>query len=129
MWPYRNARTERRAAALWTTLQSLGATVREAGGKRESGTMTLTELRIAAGLSQAQLAKCVGVSQATISRWETANVITKTDKLSPVSKALGVEIQDVIWKNCLQVVVTSRARRVAPHTRGSAGNTAGKSNG
>lgn len=61
--------------------------------------MTLTQLRTAAGLSQADLAKLVGVSQATVSRWEADVMTPKTDKLSPLAKALGVEIQDVMWMN------------------------------
>ncbi len=61
--------------------------------------MTLRKLRTTAGFSQDDLAKRVGVTQATVSRWEDGTMTPKTDKLRSLAKALGVEIQDLPWMN------------------------------
>lgn len=59
--------------------------------------MTLSALRTAAGLSQAQLAKLVGVSQATVSRWEAGVMTPNADKLRSLARALGVKTGDLPW--------------------------------
>ncbi len=61
--------------------------------------MTLHKLRTTAGLSQAELAKLVGVTQATVSRWEKANHIAHADKLRSLSHALEVTIEDLLNLN------------------------------
>ena len=47
--------------------------------------------RIAAGLSQVQLAKMSGVSQGTISRWEAGEREATWSDVQKVAKALGVD--------------------------------------
>lgn len=61
--------------------------------------MTLQELLTTAGLSQEDLAIAVGVTQPTVSRWESVNHIPKTDKLMLLSEVLGVTVQDLLNLN------------------------------
>lgn len=55
----------------------------------------LKELREDAGLSQRQLAKITGVSNAAISRWESGRIPTHK-YLRKLSDALGVPISELI---------------------------------
>lgn len=61
--------------------------------------MTLHDLRTTAGLSQEELAKLVGVTQATVSRWEAGKMVPNADKLRSLVKALGVKSEDLPWMN------------------------------
>lgn len=54
------------------------------------------ELREAAGLTKADLARCVGVDPSAVSRWESGERSPMIDKLPLLARALGCEIVDLI---------------------------------
>ncbi len=51
--------------------------------------------RLAAGLSQQELADRIGKTSVTVSRIETGKSATKFDGLSSLAEALGVEVRDL----------------------------------
>ena len=57
--------------------------------------MKIKELRIAAGLTQAQLADAMGVTQGMVAAWEQGANYPRADKLPALAKALGVSINDL----------------------------------
>lgn len=57
--------------------------------------MKIKELRIAAGLTQMQLAEKMEVSQSTIVGWEQNSFYPPAKKLPVLAKALGVSINDL----------------------------------
>ena len=48
-----------------------------------------------AGLSQAELASAVGVTQASVAMWECGNKYPSSDKLPAIAVALGCSIDDL----------------------------------
>lgn len=56
----------------------------------------LAELRIAAGLTQNQLAAAMGVNRTAISKWETGKALPRTDKLKSLAKALNCSIDELL---------------------------------
>jgi transcriptional regulator with XRE-family HTH domain len=56
----------------------------------------LVALRKAAGLSQTQLAKAVGVPQQTVAYWETCATPPRSDVLPKMAKALGVRVEEIL---------------------------------
>jgi transcriptional regulator with XRE-family HTH domain len=54
------------------------------------------QLRKAAGLSQIELAKAVGVPQQSIAYWETVATPPRSDVLPKMAKALGVRVEDIL---------------------------------
>ncbi len=56
----------------------------------------LRTLRIEAGLSQADLAHRLGISQAAISNWESGSRQPNLDDLYPLAHELGVEVVDLL---------------------------------
>lgn len=53
--------------------------------------------RIELGLTMKELANLVGVSEATISRWESGNIgDMRRGKIPLLAKALGVSVQDIM---------------------------------
>lgn len=59
--------------------------------------MSPREARIAAGLSQEALAKRLGVSQRTVSTWETGRVALTVRRAKRVADILGVPMDQVDW--------------------------------
>ena len=55
----------------------------------------LRRLRLARGLSAAQLAEAVGATEAEVLRWE-AGELPPSDKLLALSAALGAEVEDIL---------------------------------
>ncbi len=53
----------------------------------------LRRARKAAGITQGELAMTIGVTQTTVTRWETGERSMSTDKLEAVCRALGVRVQ------------------------------------
>jgi len=56
----------------------------------------LVELRTKAGMSQAQLAKAVGVPQRTIANYETIANYVPSSVLPALADALGVTIEEIV---------------------------------
>ncbi|MGH9931726.1 MAG: helix-turn-helix domain-containing protein [Pyrinomonadaceae bacterium] len=58
--------------------------------------MRLAELRKAAGLSQYELARYVGISQANIAFWERSEKPPRSDVLPKMAEALGVSVEHLL---------------------------------
>jgi transcriptional regulator with XRE-family HTH domain len=56
----------------------------------------MAELRKAAGLSQYELARYVGVPQANIAFWERSEKPVRSDVLPKMAEALGVSVIDLL---------------------------------
>lgn len=57
--------------------------------------MRIRELRVAANITQNDLANSIGVSQGIISNWETETYLPKTRDLPLLAKTLGCNIGDL----------------------------------
>lgn len=57
---------------------------------------TIKALREARGLTQSQLAAQIGVSDKTVSKWETAKGLPDITLLQPLSRALGVSVLELM---------------------------------
>ena len=58
--------------------------------------LTVKQLREAKNLTQAELATILGVSDKTISKWETAKGLPDISLIEPLSKALDVSVMELI---------------------------------
>ena len=56
----------------------------------------IADLRKKKGLTQAQLAEMLNISNKTISRWETGEGYPEVTLLSPLAKALGVTVDEML---------------------------------
>ncbi len=56
---------------------------------------TIKTLRIARGLTQFELAKKMGVSQATVGMWETGERTPRSSKIPKLAEVLGCSIPDL----------------------------------
>ena len=57
--------------------------------------MRVRALRKAAGMSQNQLAECMGVAQNCVSQWETETALPRTRQLPDLAKALNCSIDEL----------------------------------
>lgn len=57
--------------------------------------MKIAELRKAAGKTQDQLARELGVSRSSVAMWEVGAISPNAQKLPALAKALGVTINDL----------------------------------
>ena len=57
---------------------------------------TIYEARKACGMTQAQLAKLLGVTQGAVSQWEKGLTHPAFEMWSKLSEALGVKIEDLV---------------------------------
>ncbi|MBR4868139.1 MAG: helix-turn-helix domain-containing protein [Clostridia bacterium] len=57
---------------------------------------TIKTLRESRGLTQLELADCLGVSDKTISKWETAKGLPDITLVEPLSLALGVSVAELM---------------------------------
>lgn len=64
-------------------------------GPRRPRRIYLAEWRANRGLSQKQLGDRVGVTDVTISRWETGRALLSTDVMAALAEALDIEPQDL----------------------------------
>lgn len=62
---------------------------------REYLANTLYDLRVNAGMTQAQLAKLLGLSHYTVSSWELGKCYPRVDTLPRLAAALGVTVADL----------------------------------
>lgn len=76
----------------------------------EEGPKTLSMLRLAAGLSQVQLAKLVGTSQPHLARIEQGKNDPGTDMIARIAKALDLNDSDVFQaiRNQLMAIEVSK---------------------
>lgn len=65
--------------------------------------MRIRELREAAELTQGQLATQLGLSQCTISAWETEVYLPKSRQLPVLARVFGCEINDLFVQECEEV--------------------------
>lgn len=65
--------------------------------------MRIRELREAAELTQGQLATHLGLSQCTISAWETEVYLPKSRQLPVLARVFGCEISDLFVSECEEV--------------------------
>ena len=56
----------------------------------------IRNLREAKGMTQAQLAEKIGVSDKAVSKWETAKGLPDITLIEPLSKALGISVAELI---------------------------------
>jgi transcriptional regulator with XRE-family HTH domain len=75
---------------------NVGAMPRKLSRPRPKQGARLAELRKAAGLSQYQLARLVGQSQANIAYWERTDKPPRSDVLPKLATALGVGVEDLL---------------------------------
>lgn len=61
--------------------------------KRKNG---IKAARLKAGLTQAQLALAVGVTQQAVSQWESGGRLFSVETLIRLSKALGCSVDDIL---------------------------------
>ena len=57
---------------------------------------TIKRLREAKGITQAQLAEQIGVSDKAVSKWETAKGLPDITLIEPLAKALGVSVMELM---------------------------------
>ena len=57
--------------------------------------MRIKEMRIAAGLTQAELAAKINVNQTAVSQWERGTALPSCDKLPEIAEALGCTIDEL----------------------------------
>ena len=58
----------------------------------------IKELRKKAGFTQAKFAEAVGVTQSTVSQWESGKVLPDTAKLPKLAEVLGCSVADLFAK-------------------------------
>lgn len=56
----------------------------------------LARVRIARGLTQAQLADMVGCTRVDVSRWERGTHAMGAQRLAQIARALGCRIEDIL---------------------------------
>lgn len=60
--------------------------------------ITIKAARVNKGYTQEALGKVIGVGKKTVHSWETGKTMPKIDKIEPLCNALGVEYNDIKWK-------------------------------
>lgn len=58
----------------------------------------IRELRKAAGFTQVTFAEAMGVTQSTVSQWESGRVLPDTAKLPKLAEVLGCSVADLFTK-------------------------------
>lgn len=56
----------------------------------------IRELREANGIRQSELASCLGVSQNTVSQWETGARIPRVDMLKKIASLFGCTVDELL---------------------------------
>lgn len=67
--------------------------------RRTETSSPIATARLAAGLTQSQLAERIGVAAQHIGRWERGERNPKIDALIRIADALGCDLQNLISKN------------------------------
>lgn len=55
----------------------------------------IEKLRVQAGLSQADLARQLKVTQGAVSQWENCGILPRSDKLPELARIFGCSIDDL----------------------------------
>ena len=63
--------------------------------------LRIRELRIALGITQAELAALAGVTQSTVTSWETETYLPKTRDLPRIAHIFGVSINELYTSEAL----------------------------
>lgn len=58
--------------------------------------MSIRSARLAAGLTQRELADAVGVGRTTVTMWETCAVSPRAHTLRPLARVLGCAVDDLL---------------------------------
>lgn len=64
--------------------------------RRTNATSPIAAARVAAGLTQADLSRRLGIGTATLQRWESGQTSPSTAKLKSLAEALGVPVAQLI---------------------------------
>jgi len=73
-------------------------------------TSRLQKYRIHAGLTMRELAKQIGVDHSNIRFWEQSGKIPRSELLTPIAKALGVTVQELLGENVPSRTAVPRGR-------------------
>jgi len=84
---------------------------RPAKSRRSDFAARLRALREAAGLSQSEIARRLGIRQPSYALWETYNVALKPEQLVALAEALGVSVEQFFGETA------KAARRTGPTGR------------
>ena len=60
--------------------------------------MNLKTMREAVNITQAEMAKTLGLKQSSVAMWETGKSVPKTTDLPKLAKVLNVSVEEII--NC-----------------------------
>ena len=63
--------------------------------------MNLKTMREAVNITQAELAKTLGLKQSSVAMWETGKSVPKTTDLPKLAKVLNVSVEEII--NCFKI--------------------------
>jgi transcriptional regulator with XRE-family HTH domain len=67
--------------------------------KASASPSPLRALREKAGLSQRELARLIDERQSNVSFWERTGLLPRSDKLTPIAKALGVTVEELLGQD------------------------------
>ena len=59
---------------------------------------TIKHLREKKGITQAELAETIGVTDKAVSKWETAKGLPDITLMEPLAKALGVSLSELMYR-------------------------------
>lgn len=71
--------------------------------------LTLKALRVLYGLTQAQAAKLIGVSEDTWFNYENAKTFPNTNKLKAISTVFDINIDSIIFKKNVRLKRTTKS--------------------
>ncbi|KDA99143.1 helix-turn-helix transcriptional regulator [Lactobacillus gasseri] len=81
----------------------------------------LKSLRVGAGLTQAELAKRLGVTNVTVSRWERGEAVPKPKYIKAMAKLFNIKGQD-IFLNLITTKVYKTATKIETNSDNKVGD-------
>ena len=82
--------------------------------KQSKPMLELKILRVRKGMTQADLAEKVGVSQNTISLYEAGNRFPRNSVLEKLAAALECEVKDIIWGGVVKISIKELQEAAKP---------------